>query len=158
MLFANPLDRAACEVLAHFGVLAPHGALQPLGTHSGFSGARLWRVGTAMGDVCLRAWPFTQDPVHLDLIHVLMGLAWGRDKCILDADAQVSQLDLEIGAKKVELATLEQDRGRLGRDTGRMMLTIKDTVAAQSSAQERGRMTLMMRDMTRHLRGEPITK
>lgn len=52
----------------------------------------------------------------------------------------------------------KQDRQRLGRDTGRMMLSIKDTVASQSSAQERGRMTLMMRDMTRHMRGEPITK
>ena len=52
----------------------------------------------------------------------------------------------------------KQDRQRLGRDTGRMMLSLKDTVAAQSSAQERGRMTLMMRDMTRHMRGEPINK
>lgn len=52
----------------------------------------------------------------------------------------------------------KQDRERLGRDTGRMMLSIKDTVASQSSAQERGRMTLMMRDMTRQMRGEPIGK
>lgn len=52
----------------------------------------------------------------------------------------------------------KQDREKLGRDTGRMMLTLNDTVAKQSSAQQRGRMGLMMRDMTRHLRGEPISK
>jgi hypothetical protein len=50
----------------------------------------------------------------------------------------------------------KQDKQRLGRDTGRMMLTLKDTVAANSSAQERSRMTVMMRDMTRRLRGEPV--
>ena len=52
----------------------------------------------------------------------------------------------------------KQDRERLGRNTGRMMLTLNDTVAKQSSAQQRGRMGLVMRDMTRHLRGEPISK
>lgn len=50
----------------------------------------------------------------------------------------------------------QQDRERLGRNTGRMVLTLNDTVAKQASAQQRGRMTLVMRDMTRHLRGEPI--
>lgn len=50
----------------------------------------------------------------------------------------------------------QQDRERLGRNTGRMILTLNDTVAKQSSAQQRGRMTLVMRDMTRHLRGEPL--
>lgn len=52
----------------------------------------------------------------------------------------------------------KQDRQRLGRDTGRMMLSLKDTVASKTSAQERGRTTLLMRDMTRQMRGEPITK
>ncbi len=50
----------------------------------------------------------------------------------------------------------KQDRERLGRNTGRMVLTLNDTIAKQASAQQRGRMTLVMRDMTRHLRGEPI--
>jgi hypothetical protein len=52
----------------------------------------------------------------------------------------------------------KQDREKLGRDTGRMLLSVNDTIAKQSSAQQRGRMGLMMRDMTRQLRGEPVGK
>jgi hypothetical protein len=52
----------------------------------------------------------------------------------------------------------KQDRDKLGREAGRMILTVNDTIAKQSSAQQRGRMGLMMRDMTRQLRGEPVGK
>lgn len=34
-----------------------HGDPKPLGNHGGFSGAQLWRIDTAVGALCLKAWP-----------------------------------------------------------------------------------------------------
>jgi len=50
------LGAAARDVLARYPV-ASHAAPAPLGNCGGFSGARLWRVRTQAGDLCLRAWP-----------------------------------------------------------------------------------------------------
>lgn len=72
------------------------------------------------------------------------------DKDILDEGKRESQRREEWIKK--------QDSDRLGRNTGRMMLSLHETVGKESTAQQRGRMGLMMRDMTRHLRGEPLDK
>lgn len=52
---SGPTDTDARAVLARFGLAgAP---AEPLGNRGGFSGARLWRVRTEWGDLCLKAWP-----------------------------------------------------------------------------------------------------
>jgi hypothetical protein len=64
-------DALARQVLNRFGVVAS--GMRALGNHGGFSGARLWRVMTATGELCLRAWPpgeMTAD--RLSKIHALM--------------------------------------------------------------------------------------
>lgn len=66
------LDRAARQALAFFPRLAPHDIPQFLGNRGGFSGARLWRVATSAGPVCLRAWPERMDTAQLDFLHCLM--------------------------------------------------------------------------------------
>jgi homoserine kinase type II len=48
-------DELAWHVLACFGVVPVE--VRALGNHGGFSGAQLWRVRTAVGDWCLKAWP-----------------------------------------------------------------------------------------------------
>ncbi|MFN4261367.1 MAG: phosphotransferase enzyme family protein [Gemmataceae bacterium] len=45
------------DVLRHYPGLFPARACQFLGNRGGFSGAWLWRVETAAGAWCLRAWP-----------------------------------------------------------------------------------------------------
>lgn len=68
---SHPLDVAAGHVLQQFALAT--GACIPLGNRGGFSGARLWRVTTAAGDACLRAWPPAgPDRDRLQTIHRLM--------------------------------------------------------------------------------------
>ncbi len=70
-----PLDRAARAVLARYP-LSAGAPLVPLGNRGGFSGARLWRVSTAAGPLCLRAWPEAgPSPERLRAIHALMDAA-----------------------------------------------------------------------------------
>jgi homoserine kinase type II len=52
---SSPTDADARAVLRRFGLAAA--PAEPLGNHGGFSGARLWRVSTTRGDLCLKAWP-----------------------------------------------------------------------------------------------------
>ena len=64
------MSRAA-DVLAHYP--APlRGPIASLGNHGGFSGARLFRVETQTGSLCLRAWPTAVTATQLDFIHGLM--------------------------------------------------------------------------------------
>jgi Ser/Thr protein kinase RdoA (MazF antagonist) len=64
----------AAAALRHYG-LSFAGA-DPLGNRGGFSGARLWRVPTPAGPLCLRAWPVPgPPPERLDVIHSLMDAA-----------------------------------------------------------------------------------
>jgi Ser/Thr protein kinase RdoA (MazF antagonist) len=60
--------------------LPPSGwrAFAPLGNHGGFSGASLWKVETADGQWCLRAWPAGVDANRVAGIHVYMAQARGR--------------------------------------------------------------------------------
>jgi Ser/Thr protein kinase RdoA (MazF antagonist) len=51
----GPTDCDARHVLQLFGIVGT--ASRPLGNHSGFSGARLWRVSTPTAELCLKAWP-----------------------------------------------------------------------------------------------------
>lgn len=51
------LDSYARNVLASYPALAGGTVLVSLGNAGGFSGASLWRVQTAAGHFCLRAWP-----------------------------------------------------------------------------------------------------
>jgi len=69
-------DLTAREVLAHYPAAAGCSRLTALGNRGGFSGARLWRVTAAAGDVCLRTWPPDgPSPGVLRSIHALMRAA-----------------------------------------------------------------------------------
>jgi homoserine kinase type II len=73
---AHPLDPVAREVLRAYSSVPPAARLHALGSSGGFSGARLWRVESALGDLCLKAWPpRSTDAGRLGWIHVLMTLA-----------------------------------------------------------------------------------
>ncbi len=73
---ATPLDTAARLVLSRFAGLPPAPRLVFLGNRGGFSGARLWRVESAAGPFCLRAWPAGgMTPDRLARIHGLMQAA-----------------------------------------------------------------------------------
>jgi hypothetical protein len=67
------LERAAREVVRRYPLVGPNDSLDSLGNHGGFSGASLWRVGTAAGPMCLKAWP-AEGPsaARLAWIHGLM--------------------------------------------------------------------------------------
>ena len=99
---STALDHVAAEALRRYPA-AFAGALQPLGNHGGFSGARLWRVGGC----CLRAWPPDDSfPARLTYIHQLMdqaraaGLAFvPRIERTLD-----QSLHVELGERWWELA------------------------------------------------------
>src|SRR5439155_9287339 len=71
---SNECDlRAACEVAARFGLRLPTESLEALGNRGGFSGARLFRLTTGTGQLCLRAWPpGYSSPQRLMRIHTLM--------------------------------------------------------------------------------------
>lgn len=58
-------------ILAHYDahIVQPP---RPLGNAGGFSGARLWRVASDLGDLCLRAWPTDMTPARLSALHRLM--------------------------------------------------------------------------------------
>jgi homoserine kinase type II len=66
------IESTGRAVVARYPVLQ-EARLTPLGNRGGFSGARLWRVETAAGAFCLRAWP-TDGPSadQLQWIHGLM--------------------------------------------------------------------------------------
>lgn len=66
-------DDAARTVLRACRVTAT--TVRPLGNAGGFSGARLWRVDTSMGESCLRAWPTGRTTAELFTIHHLMRTA-----------------------------------------------------------------------------------
>ncbi|HEX5270650.1 MAG TPA: phosphotransferase [Gemmataceae bacterium] len=69
-----PPDAAARHVLARYAL--PVAALQCLGNHGGFSGARLWRLESAGASFCLRAWPADDPtPERLRKIHDRMTAA-----------------------------------------------------------------------------------
>ncbi len=53
----SSLDQAAASVLRGYAAPRAGCRLVALGNAGGFSGARLWRVETAAGALCLRAWP-----------------------------------------------------------------------------------------------------
>src|SRR5438067_1114237 len=67
------MDGAAREVLQHFGLVPV--ALEALGNRGGFSGASLWRCETALGALCLRAWPAATTSHQLHFIHYLLRAA-----------------------------------------------------------------------------------
>jgi len=68
----DSLELAPRSVLGHYpGLLHPRG-ITPLGNRGGFSGARLWRVGCEIGDVCLRAWPAPVTAAAIAFQHELM--------------------------------------------------------------------------------------
>jgi Ser/Thr protein kinase RdoA (MazF antagonist) len=66
------LDQDAHVVLRHYP-FADQAAPVPAGNHGGFSGARLWRVASRAGPLCLRAWPEAgPSPERLQGIHALI--------------------------------------------------------------------------------------
>jgi Ser/Thr protein kinase RdoA (MazF antagonist) len=64
----------APTVLQHYQ-LAGLANITPLGNRGGFSGARLWRVESLAGPLCLRAWPERMSLNVLLTIHQLMDRA-----------------------------------------------------------------------------------
>jgi Ser/Thr protein kinase RdoA (MazF antagonist) len=76
---ARSLDLDAQVVLHQYGFVRPECVLEALGNRGGFSGARLWRLESAAGWLCLKAWPQGgTSPVHLGRVHELMRLARDR--------------------------------------------------------------------------------
>jgi len=48
-------------------------SVEPLVDHDGFSGAKIWRVASPRGPLCLRKWPQTHpSPPRLEFIHALL--------------------------------------------------------------------------------------
>ncbi len=68
-------DAAARWVLNQYPVAGACRDIVPLGNRGGFSGARVWRVETAAGPLCLREWPVDVSFESLNEIHRLMALA-----------------------------------------------------------------------------------
>jgi Ser/Thr protein kinase RdoA (MazF antagonist) len=54
---AEFLDPIARGILRHYPSALYPTSCKALGNHGGFSGARLWRIESAAGPLCLRAWP-----------------------------------------------------------------------------------------------------
>ncbi len=75
MSAVTPSESVARRALACYP--AARGAVpDALGNRGGFSGARIWRVETAAGPLCLRAWPEAgPSPRDLAFIHSLMDRA-----------------------------------------------------------------------------------
>jgi Ser/Thr protein kinase RdoA (MazF antagonist) len=74
----QPLDEAVSSVLAQYPS-ARRRQVTALGNHGGFSGARLWRVGSeALGSLALRAWPHSAEAARLVAIHRLQQAAASR--------------------------------------------------------------------------------
>jgi Ser/Thr protein kinase RdoA (MazF antagonist) len=70
------LDQAASVVLRQYPTALAGVAPVPVGNLGGFSGARLWRVETIAGALCLRAWPESgPSSERLRGIHALMDAA-----------------------------------------------------------------------------------
>jgi homoserine kinase type II len=69
------MDPVVLGVLACYPSFLAQGRLEPLGNRGGFSGARLWRLATPAGALCLRAAAPTELGQHLAWRHRLMTLA-----------------------------------------------------------------------------------
>jgi Ser/Thr protein kinase RdoA (MazF antagonist) len=67
--------QAVLDVLSRYPAVLRPGALEPLGNRGGFSGARLWRLATPAGPLCLRASGPAETAHHLAWRHRLMALA-----------------------------------------------------------------------------------
>jgi Ser/Thr protein kinase RdoA (MazF antagonist) len=65
----NPTNMTRADLILPCYDLAGPLHAQPLGNHGGFSGAHLWRVSTARGEYCLRAWPADMTAERIEFIH-----------------------------------------------------------------------------------------
>lgn len=73
------MDDIAKKVCRAYPEMQAIDGLHFLSNAGGFSGARLWRVQTQAGTLCLRAWPpVRHSEEHLSVIHQLMQLASPR--------------------------------------------------------------------------------
>src|SRR5581483_2504091 len=67
------------DVLAQYPATLCNWKVTPLGSHGGFSGARLWRVDGLAGAFCLKGWPTSVvDRQRLAEVHRLMLVAGDR--------------------------------------------------------------------------------
>lgn len=92
------------------------------------------------------------DKAYVDLANTLDALD-GKTSNKSD-DERLAEANTE--ARKGMDFIKKSDREKLGRDTGRMAATLNDTVSQHASPQQKARMGVMMRDMTRHFRGEKL--
>ena len=74
------IDPASVETVLACYEGFPASRVIPLGAAGGLSGARFWRLETAGGPFCLRAWPKEHpDFERLEFIHTLLAHVWGQD-------------------------------------------------------------------------------
>jgi homoserine kinase type II len=69
------LDPTAREVLVRYPPPLSNAAAVFLSNRGGFSGARLWRLDSTAGPLCLRAWPAGVTAPHLATLHRAMAHA-----------------------------------------------------------------------------------
>jgi Ser/Thr protein kinase RdoA (MazF antagonist) len=69
------MEQVAVRVLGHYPAVLRQGPLEPLGNRGGFSGARLWRLQTPAGPLCLRGAAPREPARHLAWRHRLMAQA-----------------------------------------------------------------------------------
>jgi homoserine kinase type II len=69
------LTRAAETVRSRYAHILGRASLVPIGNSGGFSGARLWRVESTTGGLCLRAWPAHDTLDRVQYRHSLMRFA-----------------------------------------------------------------------------------
>ncbi len=100
----NGLARHVCSAFPE--TRAIH-ALNPLGNHGGFSGAFLWRVETAFGPLCLKAWPWQRGADSVQIVHSLMRQARraGLSFVPVLSAASTGATWVEAGGRCWELAT-----------------------------------------------------
>jgi homoserine kinase type II len=72
------LEQAARVVLEHYPGPIQQGSLVALGNRGGFSGARLFRIHSPLGRLCLRAWPAHDSLERVLFRHRLMARARGQ--------------------------------------------------------------------------------
>src|SRR4051794_11229953 len=87
------------HVLSAYPAVFRSAVVVPLGSHGGFSGARLWRLDTVAGAFCLRSGAPTETRTHLEQRHALMSGARAAGLTFVPAVIEASN-----GSTIVELA------------------------------------------------------
>ena len=112
------LESWAHEVLTHYPAML-RGTLTSLGNHGGFSGARLWRLDTAGGSYCLKAWPADGPPLAWTA-----SPDWKLDYCNIERLAPE-----EIRRRRAEFDDGKTQARRAREEAGITRSTAEDEIA-----------------------------